>query len=255
MKTLAFYSFKGGVGRSLSLANIAYLLSREYEKKVGLIDLDIESSGLHHILNVKVSDDRDLLTFLLPKNREIVKLEHYVETVPQFQHGSSKVYLIPSLSNVTVLEQIKWDSSVDLFLRDQLFPTFSDVYDLDYLLIDGRTGLSKFSAIALMQADLVLLFSRLDKQNEYGISRMVKVCNEAGKPFLTIVSACPQIKGYKKQVEQFGEKVSSKIDCTLPYLGDLYFDEFIVSERSPNSGLAKAYKDLVKKIVEYPYDE
>ena len=254
MRTLAFYSFKGGVGRSLSLANVAYWLSRGYGKRVGLIDLDIESSGLHHILQVVVPQGKDLLSFLLPINREIVKLEQYVKSVPALQKQNSRAYLLPSVSNATVLEQIKWDATVDLFLRDQLFPTFGSVYELDYLLIDGRTGLSKFSAIALMEADLVLLFCRLDKQNQYGISRMVKVCHEAGKPFITVVSACPQVKGYKNRVKTFGKRVNSKIDSVLPYLGDLYFEEFVVSARMPKSALTKAYQDLAKVIVEYPYD-
>lgn len=254
MRTLAFYSFKGGVGRSLSLANVAYLLSRQYGKRVGLVDLDIESSGLHHILHVKVPENKDLLSFLLPVNRDIVKLEQYVQPVPELQKQAAKTYLLPTVSNATVLDQIRWDATVDFFLKDELFTTFGEVYELDYLLIDGRTGLSKFSAIALMQADVVLLFSRLDKQNEFGTGRMVKVCQEAGKPFITVVSACPQVKGYESRVRKFGERVNSKIDAILPYLGDLYFEEFIVSARMPKSALSKAYQNLTKAIIEHNYD-
>lgn len=42
MKTLTFYSYKGGVGRSLALVNIATRLS-EFGKKVCIIDFDLRS--------------------------------------------------------------------------------------------------------------------------------------------------------------------------------------------------------------------
>lgn len=255
MRTIAFYSFKGGVGRSLALANLAHIFCHDFQKTVGLIDLDIESPGLHHILEMKVSSDRDLTTFLLPQNRKIVELGHYVHAVSGFHRGSGKAYLVPSASNVLTLQQIKWDKSIDSFLRQQLFPSFGEVYDLDYLMIDGRTGLSRFSAVAIMQADIVLLFARLDRQSEFGVARMVKVCKEVGKPFILVVSSCPTVGGYKNSIAEFEKRVKSQVHCVLPYMADLYFQEFIVTERLPKSLLSKAYRGLAKRLVEFQYDK
>src|SRR5262245_66423772 len=44
---LTFYSYKGGVGRSFTLANIAVLLAR-WGYRVLTIDWDLEAPGLHH---------------------------------------------------------------------------------------------------------------------------------------------------------------------------------------------------------------
>lgn len=249
MKTIAFYSHKGGVGRSLSLVNLAFIMSTKYGKKVGLIDLDVESSGLHQILNVQVDKDRDLLNFLLPVNREIGELDKYVAPISWYKDRAAGVYLIPSLGDSGILNQIIWDQSVDVFLKDELFRTFGSVYHLDYLFIDGRTGLSKFSAFALKQSDLVILFFRLDKQNEFGIGRMIKVCKAAGKPFLTVVSSCPTMIGYKKKIQSFKGKIGSDIDHVLPYMGDLYFREYLVCSEKPKTQLSKAYYSLAEGIV------
>ncbi|MDX1997305.1 MAG: hypothetical protein SF066_06265, partial [Thermoanaerobaculia bacterium] len=46
-----FYSFKGGVGRSLLLANVGWRLAETH--KVLLWDLDIEAPGLHRIPALK----------------------------------------------------------------------------------------------------------------------------------------------------------------------------------------------------------
>jgi hypothetical protein len=48
MKTAAFYSYKGGVGRSLFVANLSLFLARFAAKKVLTIDLDLEAPGLHY---------------------------------------------------------------------------------------------------------------------------------------------------------------------------------------------------------------
>ena len=45
MKTITFYSYKGGVGRSLVLANLANRLV-EFGKSVVMLDFDLEAPGL-----------------------------------------------------------------------------------------------------------------------------------------------------------------------------------------------------------------
>jgi tetratricopeptide (TPR) repeat protein len=45
MKTITFYSYKGGVGRSLALSNIAIRLS-QLNKKVCVVDFDLDAPGL-----------------------------------------------------------------------------------------------------------------------------------------------------------------------------------------------------------------
>ncbi len=53
-QTVTFYSYKGGVGRSMALVNIACLAAKE-KKKILLIDCDLEAPGLHQFF--KAADD------------------------------------------------------------------------------------------------------------------------------------------------------------------------------------------------------
>lgn len=46
------YSFKGGAGRTVSTANIAYILAKENHKRVLVIDLDVESAGASVLFEV-----------------------------------------------------------------------------------------------------------------------------------------------------------------------------------------------------------
>jgi len=45
-KIVTFYSYKGGTGRSMALANVAWILASN-GKRVLAIDWDLEAPGLH----------------------------------------------------------------------------------------------------------------------------------------------------------------------------------------------------------------
>jgi MinD-like ATPase involved in chromosome partitioning or flagellar assembly len=45
-EVITFYSYKGGTGRSMALANVACLLSR-MDRRVLVVDWDLEAPGLH----------------------------------------------------------------------------------------------------------------------------------------------------------------------------------------------------------------
>ncbi len=45
-----FYSYKGGVGRSMALANVAALLAK-WSKKVLVVDWDLEAPGIERFFN------------------------------------------------------------------------------------------------------------------------------------------------------------------------------------------------------------
>gem|GEM_PF-2200722 len=52
------YSFKGGAGRTVSTANIAYVLAKEKQKRVLVIDLDVESAGASVLFEVEDAVER-----------------------------------------------------------------------------------------------------------------------------------------------------------------------------------------------------
>ena len=56
-KIVSFYSFKGGTGRSMALANIACLLAtKAVNLPVLMIDWDLEAPGLHRYFEEYIED-------------------------------------------------------------------------------------------------------------------------------------------------------------------------------------------------------
>lgn len=58
-EVLTFYSYKGGSGRSMLLANVAWLLASA-GKRVLIIDWDLEAPGLHRYFRPFLGDDTEL---------------------------------------------------------------------------------------------------------------------------------------------------------------------------------------------------
>ena len=54
---VTFYSYKGGVGRSMALANVATLLS-QWGYRILMVDWDLEAPGLDRILQRLLSPIR-----------------------------------------------------------------------------------------------------------------------------------------------------------------------------------------------------
>ncbi len=214
-----------------------------------MIDLDVEAGGLNHILKVEGNSGRDLLALLEPGNRDVSALEDYITEVKFRPNEAAWIFLLPTITDSQLLDQVKWDEATQGFISKELLPAFSQLYDLDYILIDSRSGLSKFAAFALQLADMEVLVCRLDSQNRYGIKRMVEVCQAASKPFKIVVSACP-LDNRKRHIRNFEKTIGSIAHYVLPYVPDLYYDEYIISQKNSSHGLSKLYFDLAKEIRE-----
>src|SRR6476469_6969186 len=52
---ITFYSYKGGTGRSMALANVAWILATN-GKRVLAVDWDLEAPGLHRFFTPFLSD-------------------------------------------------------------------------------------------------------------------------------------------------------------------------------------------------------
>src|ERR1700712_2090557 len=54
-RIITFYSYKGGTGRSMALANVAWILA-SHGKRVLTIDWDLEAPGLHRYFRPFLDD-------------------------------------------------------------------------------------------------------------------------------------------------------------------------------------------------------
>src|SRR6516225_3191088 len=76
-RIVTFYSYKGGTGRSMALANVAWILAAN-GKRVAVIDWDLEAPGLHRYLHPylrdpELLDSSGIIDFVMAYAREAIK--------------------------------------------------------------------------------------------------------------------------------------------------------------------------------------
>ena len=170
---VTFYSYKGGVGRSFALANMAVLLGR-WGFHVLCIDWDLEAPGLAHFFDSVEKSEAlepggsneapglvELLTDFEVKKPLPLQWRNYV--VPLVSKDTRGVSLLKAgrmdPTYTTRLHKLNWADLYRKGLGDSLEIMFEELrQEYDYVLIDARTGVTDFSGIITAQLPDILAF-------------------------------------------------------------------------------------------------
>lgn len=198
-RVITFYSFKGGSGRSMAVANVAWILATN-GKRVLVIDWDLEAPGLHRYFLPLLRDDPELRK----TDGLIDRLWSYVDLLlkPKEQWGNVADPLdLADLSKIALplnlppgaggalhfvpagrqsgeyaarTQGFDWTAFYERFggarfierMRETLLGP--DAYD--YVLIDSRTGLSDTSGVCTVDLpDVVVHCLVHNRQSVLGI--------------------------------------------------------------------------------------
>ncbi|GJL66944.1 MAG: hypothetical protein NPIRA05_19150 [Nitrospirales bacterium] len=164
---VTFYSYKGGVGRSFALVNIAAVLA-EWGYDVMCIDFDIEAPGLSHYFRPWISNESTPGLVDMIENHirsQPVKWTDYSQKIDlPFENKRGSLALMAAGEQnddfSRRVQRLNWDamyeeSDLGKFLED-LRADWKERFD--YILIDGRTGITAFSGIFTAQLPDILVF-------------------------------------------------------------------------------------------------
>lgn len=170
---ITFYSYKGGVGRSFALANIAVLLGR-WGFRVLCIDWDLEAPGLEHFFDSTPEDGQtgSISSSKAPGLVELVEGFQASEdnTIQWRDHAirlsnqrTPNVSLIKSgrvdYTYSSRLHCLNWNELYGEGLGNAFETMFDELrQEYDYILIDARTGVTDFSGIITAQLPDILAF-------------------------------------------------------------------------------------------------
>ncbi len=177
---ITFYSYKGGTGRTMALANVAWILATN-GKRVLSVDWDLESPGLHkffhpfldestvsatpgviEIINDYASAAVDPGPRSDDWHREFASVErHAVSLEWRFPDGGKLDFLSAGRQNrdySAAVCSLDWDNFYDRLGGGRFFRAMRDdmKQKYDYVLIDSRTGLSDVADICTIELPDVL---------------------------------------------------------------------------------------------------
>ena len=197
---ITFYSFKGGVGRTQALANVAVALANRGHR-VTVIDMDLESPGLHTFFFSRREatqrwSDGDMVQrpglmdyvescfempaedpwrrdYLVPCHHPSLRGNGEIHLLPPGRLDSSYPHRITSFSWQEFYEERQGYRYMEL-LRRNLFEAGAD-----FVLLDSRTGLTDVGMVCTFQLpDIVVMPFALHRQGIDGARRMVRAIQQ-----------------------------------------------------------------------------
>lgn len=267
MFTTTFYSYKGGVGRTMAVMNTAYRLIAK-GKRVFLMDFDLEAPGMDSFFSAQGKDNPGIVEYISAylDRGEVPSLRDFVAEIPLTDSGRGKLFLMRAgrrdANYQTLLARLNWK---DFYARSDGFLFVENLkgaieadYAPDYLLVDSRTGLTDVSGICTLQLpNLVVLMFALNDQNLEGTKTIYASItrNKLNRPIETrlVASPVPDVPEFvdlrEKRLSKAREGLGKPVDLILPYAGFVAFEEVILPPGKAATYLAHQYDELASIVI------
>ncbi len=271
MYVTTFYSFKGGVGRSMALANAAVELAQR-GRRVLVVDFDLEAPGLDTFDVLRPRKDVpgiiDFVHEYLSTDRS-PDAARFLARLPDVGDRGGQLWIMPSGAQQATyaahFNQIDW---AELYEKRDGYLLFEDLKAQwgravapDYVLIDSRTGHTDTGGICTRQLpDAVAILFFPNEQNLRGLTKVVRDIraeaeNDKEIALHFIMSNVPDlddedriledhIQAFRKQLHMTGKRLIVHRYDSLALLNQAVF-----TLTRPRSRLAREYDHVVNAIV------
>jgi hypothetical protein len=202
-EVVTFFSFKGGTGRTMALANVAWIMASQ-GKRVLVVDWDLDSPGLHKFFRPFLDADLydstpGIVDIIADYARAATHTEprhadwhlEYARVMPHAisldwsfaDGGTLDIISAGRLGRTysTVLSGFHWDNFYHRLGGGLLFSAMRDDMrrNYDYTLIDSRTGLSDMAGICTVRfPDTVVNCFTLSDQSIEGAAGVAQSIDE-----------------------------------------------------------------------------
>ncbi|NJK63310.1 MAG: MinD/ParA family protein [Synechococcaceae cyanobacterium SM2_3_1] len=218
-KIVSIHSYRGGTGKSNSTANLSALVASQ-RKRVGVVDTDIQSPGVHILFGLEdVSTGPTLNDYLWGK----CGIEEAARDVtpPVIKKRGGSLFLVPSSIKAGDIARVLREG-YDVGLLNDGFRTLVQKLKLDYLFIDTHPGLNEETLLSITISDILVLLLRPDRQDFQGTAVTIDVARRLDVPKMLLVvnKVLPayDFNAVRKQVEQ---TYNAPVAGVLPLSEDL----------------------------------
>ncbi|PON13259.1 CDP-3,6-dideoxy-D-glycero-L-glycero-4-hexulose-4-reductase [Candidatus Entotheonella serta] len=214
---ISIHSFRGGTGKSNTVANLAVLLAASGQR-IGVVDTDIQSPGIH-VLFGKSAMSYALNDYLWGncdiKQTAYDVTSHLDTTVP------GTIFLIPSSIKSGEIARVLREG-YDVGLLNDGFHELIRVLELDVLLIDTHPGLNKETLLSIVISDVLLIVLRPDQQDYQGTGVAVEVARQLDVPRLMLmVNKVPTVYSLADVRAQVEQTYDCDVAAVLPHSDEM----------------------------------
>jgi len=272
---ITFYSFKGGVGRTLALVNVGARLAR-MGRKVLLVDFDLEAPGLETFDRLRPLESHPGMVEYVTeymRTKCVPNIRDYVYSAGSIGKKRGQLWVMPAGRRdqmyQSALAKIDWlrlyhDSDGFLLFEDTK-AQWEQAFAPDYVLIDSRTGHTDVEGICTRQLpDAVVVLFFPNEQNLVGLKDVCRRIRGERTSGLEkhirlhfVMSNVPDLDDEDRILRHrrwmFERDLGyDKLDAIIHrYESVLLFNQAIFVLDKPKSRLAREYKRLVKSLIMY----
>lgn len=258
-EVISFYSYKGGVGRTLALIHTAYLLAKR-GKNVLMLDLDIEAPSMQNIFKSEMEEiDYGLIDYLYNKiyekgtEKKITIPDIYVKVDgSKDENISGNLYVIPSgkLNTEYIYKLSKIQPNLvsrNNYISDLIKDLESkQELNLDFVLVDSRTGINDWGGLSLIDvSDRVVFFVYPNNENMEGSRALMNLVENSKKGNISVVFSRVDVKAHDDAVKFFDE-----LDLDQDYVEITYDSDIALSKRFPVEKMLTKCESVVDMILD-----
>jgi septum site-determining protein MinD len=248
-KIISVHSFRGGTGKSNTTANIATVLAAQ-GYRVGVIDTDIQSPGIHVLFGLDVDTIQYALNDYLWGKCSIQQTA-YDLTSNLDVSLKGRLYLIPSSIKPGEIARVVREG-YDVGLLNDGFHDLIDQLDLDVLAIDTHPGLNEETLLSIAISDALAIVLRPDQQDYQGTGVTVKVARKLDVPrMVLVVNNVPAVfpaEEVKKRVEN---AYQCPVAAIIPHSQEMMIlaSEGVFVLRYPNHPITATFGQLAAALL------
>lgn len=246
---ISVHSFRGGTGKSNTTANLTALLAAE-GYRVGVIDTDIQSPGIHVLFGLEETAVQAALNDYLRGDCPI-EAAVYDVTARLGAPVSGKAFLIPSSAKAGEIARVLREG-YDPGTLNEGFQRLIETFGLDALLIDTHPGLNEETLLSIAISDTLLVILRPDQQDYQGTSVTVEIARKLEVPrLLMLVNKVPQSFDGPTVRRRVEETYGAEVAAVIPHSDDLMAlaSAGIFALRFPDHPLSALYRQLAARVL------
>lgn len=272
MYIVTFYSFKGGVGRTMALVNAAMELTQR-GRKVLVVDFDLEAPGIPTFEPfASAATSPGVVDYISDymKKREAPDVERYLLKCSA-PTDTGELWVMPAgkqdLDYSARFNSINWQRLYDehsgFLMFEDMKAQWKRVLAPDYVLIDSRTGHTDVGGICTRQLpDAVVLMFFPNEQNLQGLAGVAAAIRAEAEPprgkriaLHFVPSNVPDLDDEDSILADRMARFRSSLQyenpaATIHHYNTLaLLNQTIFTKNRPKSILAKEYKSLVDALI------
>lgn len=245
---VSVHSFRGGTGKSNTTANLAALLALQ-GKRVGVVDTDIQSPGIHVLFGLDEDKMQYALNDYLWGKCDIQKATYNVST-EDIGKNSGGIFLIPSSIKAGEITRILREG-YDVGILNDGFQSLIQNKQLDYLLIDTHPGLNEETLLSIAISDALIIVLRPDQQDYQGTSVTIEVARKLDVPnMMLVVNKVPQVFDFQEVRNHVETTYNCDVAAVLPHSERMMMlaSSGIFAIRYPEHHISQSLKKVAERL-------